>query len=96
MDRAGCWQAPELWPRDVIVMTLDRVGSAAGPDLLTLAEVRRCAPAARLVGAGGIRNAGDLALARAAGAQAWLVASALHDGHLSALQAAETLPAGMQ
>jgi uncharacterized protein related to proFAR isomerase len=95
LDRAGCWQAPALWPRDVIVMTLERVGSAAGPDLSTLAELQRRAPAARLVGAGGIRDAGDLARARAAGAHGWLVASALHDGHLGALQAAGSLPGGV-
>jgi phosphoribosylformimino-5-aminoimidazole carboxamide ribotide isomerase len=32
-----------------------------------------------LIGAGGLRSAADLALAQAAGAAAWLVASALHD-----------------
>jgi phosphoribosylformimino-5-aminoimidazole carboxamide ribotide isomerase len=82
LDAAGCWEAPALWPRDLIVMTLDRVGAAAGPDLDTLRRVRALAPAARLVGAGGIRDAADLARARDAGADAWLVASALHDGRL--------------
>jgi len=86
LDLAGCWNAPELWPGRVIVMTLERVGAAAGPDLQTLAEVQRKAPASFLVGAGGIRNAADLAAARAAGAGAWLVASALHDGHLPPVQ----------
>jgi uncharacterized protein related to proFAR isomerase len=79
LDVAGCWDAPQLWPRRVIVMTLERVGSGAGPDLQTLQDVRRLAPGAMVIGAGGIRNAGDLAPARAAGADAWLVASALHD-----------------
>lgn len=82
MDRAGCWQRPDLWPRRVIVMTLDRVGADAGPDLATLQAVRAKAPGAWLVGAGGIRDAADLDAAAAAGAQAWLVASALHDGRL--------------
>jgi phosphoribosylformimino-5-aminoimidazole carboxamide ribotide isomerase len=36
----------------------------------------------QLVGAGGIRNPADLARASDAGAHAWLVASALHDGRL--------------
>ncbi len=79
LDPAGCWDAPALWPQRVIVMTLERVGSAAGPDLDTLREVHCMAPAATLVGAGGLRSASDLARARDAGASAWLVASALHD-----------------
>lgn len=79
LDAAGCWDAPELWPNRVIVMTLERVGSDAGPDLETIAEVRRKAPGAMVIGAGGIRHAADLTAAGAAGADAWLVASALHD-----------------
>jgi phosphoribosylformimino-5-aminoimidazole carboxamide ribotide isomerase len=84
LDPAGCWDHPELWPGRVIVMTLERVGADSGPDLDTLREVQSRAPAARLVGAGGIRHAEDLVRARDAGAHAWLVASALHDGRLPA------------
>jgi HisA/HisF family protein len=79
LDNAGCWDAVDLWPERLIVMTLERVGSGAGPDLETLQEVRRLAPGATVIGAGGIRSEDDLALASAAGADAWLVASALHD-----------------
>lgn len=86
LDAAGCWDAPALWPQRVIVMTLERVGADAGPDLETLAEVRRKAPAASLIGAGGVRHPADLAAAAAAGAQAWLVASALHDLRLPPVQ----------
>jgi len=79
LDPAGCWDAMSLWPQRVIVMTLERVGSGAGPDLETMAELHRMAPSTTLVGAGGVRSADDLARGRAAGAGAWLVASALHD-----------------
>ncbi len=82
MDPAGAWDAPTLWPRRVIVMTLERVGADAGPDLGTLREVQARSPGTQLIGAGGIRHAADLAQAEAAGAHAWLVASALHDGRL--------------
>jgi len=82
LDVAGCWNAPDLWPRRVIVMTLERVGAGAGPDLETLADVRRQSPATFVIGAGGIRNQRDLEAASDAGAAAWLVASALHDGGL--------------
>lgn len=88
MDPAGVWDAPALWPRELIVMTLERVGADSGPDLDTLAAVQAQRPDARLVGAGGVRNADDLARAAAAGAAAWLVASALHDGRLPAAPAA--------
>jgi phosphoribosylformimino-5-aminoimidazole carboxamide ribotide isomerase len=84
LDPAGCWEAPELWPERIIVMTLERVGTGAGPDLETLAAVRRQAPSVMLIGAGGIRSEADLAAAEAAGADAWLVASALHDLQLPA------------
>ena len=79
LDAAGCWDADALWPKRLIVMTLERVGSGAGPDLDTMAALRRRAPHAMLIGAGGVRSAADLARAAEAGADAWLVASALHD-----------------
>ncbi|MEO5732231.1 MAG: HisA/HisF-related TIM barrel protein [Rubrivivax sp.] len=91
LDPADCWDAPELWPQRLVVMTLERVGSGQGPDLQVLARVRERvrekareqareqAPSTTLVGAGGIRSIDDLRRAGAAGAAAWLVASALHD-----------------
>lgn len=83
MDRARCWDNASIWPARVIVMTLDRVGAFAGPDLHTLGEVARRAPGTTLIGAGGIRDADDLDRAAAAGAHAWLIASALHDLRIS-------------
>ena len=79
MDPAGCWESPALWPPRVIVMTLERVGAGTGPDVATLLEVAARSPQTQLIGAGGINSEADLALAREAGASAWLVASALHD-----------------
>jgi uncharacterized protein related to proFAR isomerase len=88
MDPSGIGALPERWPTTVIVMTLERVGSHAGPDFDTLRRWRERTSSARgvphrcWVGAGGLRSADDLARAAQAGADAWLVASALHDGRL--------------
>jgi phosphoribosylformimino-5-aminoimidazole carboxamide ribotide isomerase len=82
LDASGAWDHPEAWPKRVIVMTLERVGADAGPDLDTMRELRARSPATDFIGAGGVRDARDLEAARAAGAHAWLVASALHDGRL--------------
>jgi len=71
-----------LWPRDVIVMTLARVGADAGPDLDGIRDVRRRAPGARVHAAGGVRGPDDLAALAQAGAAGALVATALHDGRL--------------
>jgi uncharacterized protein related to proFAR isomerase len=80
LDAAGCRRAPALWPRSVVVMTLDRVGAGTGPDLATFAALRAAAPQRAWIGAGGVRDHADLDAAGRAGADAWLVASALHDG----------------
>lgn len=73
-----------LWPHRIIVMTLARVGSHAGPDLERLGEVMGRAGARKVYAAGGIRDRDDLAAVRAAGAAGVLVASALHAGHITA------------
>lgn len=87
LDPAGCWQQPDAWPATLIVMTLDRVGAAEGPDLETFARLQARAGHRTMVGAGGIRGQADLAAGHAAGATAWLVASALHDGLLGGAHA---------
>ena len=86
--------APELhntglyWPDDVVCMTLNNVGSDAGPDVARLQALQQLNLArknpARLFAAGGVRNVDDclqLQQLRIAGA---LVASALHSGEISA------------
>ncbi|SAL13205.1 1-(5-phosphoribosyl)-5-[(5-phosphoribosylamino)methylideneamino] imidazole-4-carboxamide isomerase [Caballeronia terrestris] len=82
---ATLWHDATHWPSRVIVMSLDRVGSFGGPDLATVADIRRRAGNDRtIVGAGGVRNVADLSAAAEAGADAWLIASALHEGSISA------------
>ncbi|KQP58873.1 HisA/HisF-related TIM barrel protein [Methylobacterium sp. Leaf112] len=75
---------PAHWPRDVIVMTLGRVGAGAGPDLDRLAALRASSPATRLYAAGGVRGPADVAALAGIGVAGALVASAIHDGSLGA------------
>jgi phosphoribosylformimino-5-aminoimidazole carboxamide ribotide isomerase len=68
----------------VIVLDLARVGAATGPDFHLLARVAAAVPAVGLFAGGGIRDAADLARLADVGCAGALVASALHDGGLSA------------
>jgi phosphoribosylformimino-5-aminoimidazole carboxamide ribotide isomerase len=61
----------------VIVIDLARVGTGAGPDLATIAAVRRAVPATTLLAGGGVRGMDDLARLADAGCDGVLVASAL-------------------
>lgn len=73
-----------LWPDVVVVMTLARVGGAAGPDFDRLAAIRARAGDRRVFAAGGVRGPDDLRALAAAGLAGVLVASALHDGRITA------------
>ena len=70
---------PALWPRRVIVMTLARVGSGAGPDLGRFAAIQSIAGGREIYAAGGVRDAADLSALKAAGAAGALIATALHE-----------------
>jgi phosphoribosylformimino-5-aminoimidazole carboxamide ribotide isomerase len=74
----------ELWPDRVILMTLDRVGMDEGPDLAALAALIGRAGGRAVYAAGGVRHEADLHALVRAGVAGVLVASALHDGRLSA------------
>jgi phosphoribosylformimino-5-aminoimidazole carboxamide ribotide isomerase len=80
---AALLDTPQIWPQRIIVMTLARVGSGAGPDLEKLAALQARAGNRRVYAAGGVRNAGDLAALKRAGIAGVLVATALHDRRLT-------------
>jgi phosphoribosylformimino-5-aminoimidazole carboxamide ribotide isomerase len=73
----------DLWPDEVIVMTLARVGAAQGPDYERLAGIIARAGGRRVHAAGGVRDVGDLHRLAEMGVAGVLLASALHDGRLS-------------
>ena len=72
------------WPERVIAMTLSRVGGGAGPDLARLAAVQLLAGTRRVFAAGGVSGPADLDRLASMGVAGALVASALHDGRLTA------------
>ena len=74
---------PRHWPHRVIVMTLARVGSGAGPDLARLAAIKSIAGEREIYAAGGVRDAADLSALKAAGVAGALIATALHDGRVA-------------
>lgn len=79
---------PELWPNRVIVMTLAKVGSAAGPDFARLQEIKARAGNRDVIAAGGVRDEADIRALAALGITAALVATSLHDGTLTPEQLA--------
>ena len=50
----------DLWPDNIIIMTLNRIGSCQGPDLAKLNEFCSHYPDKQFIAAGGIRNTNDL------------------------------------
>ena len=84
---------PANWPQTVIAMTLAKVGSGAGPDMARLAGIKAAAGGRAVYAAGGLRHADDARVLRAAGIAGALVATALHDGRLTAADLASLNPA---
>ena len=67
----------------LIVLDLARVGTGQGSGTDNLIRaIRKRWPKVELIAGGGVKNRDDLALLEEAGADAVLVASALHDGSL--------------
>ncbi|HLF58913.1 MAG TPA: HisA/HisF-related TIM barrel protein [Alphaproteobacteria bacterium] len=73
---------PALWPQQVIVMSLARVGGGLGPDIARLSSIAKRAAGREMFAAGGVRNAADLRRLSGLGVSGALVASALHDGRI--------------
>ena len=74
---------PGLWPDQLVVMSLGRVGTERGPDLEHLRAVVGSGRGRAVHAAGGVRNVGDLEAVAAAGARGALAATALHSGAIT-------------
>ncbi len=69
---------PKLWPKNVILMNLDKVGSAQGPDLEWVKKTKSVNSSVNIFGAGGIRDESDILLTAKVGASGWLCSTAIH------------------
>jgi phosphoribosylformimino-5-aminoimidazole carboxamide ribotide isomerase len=78
----------DIWPINVIVMTLARVGGASGPDMDRLTTINSRVVNRQVYAAGGVRDANDLALLARVGIAGALVATSLHNGKLTGAQIA--------
>lgn len=72
----------EHWPRDVIVMTLNQVGSNGGVDIHTLESMLNKSSQQRIYAAGGVRNKEDLNALQTRHIHGALIATALHQQQL--------------
>ena len=72
-------ERPDLLPRRLIIMALERVGSNRGPDLERICNLIDKMPDKQVYAAGGVRNADDLRLLAARGVHGALLASSLHN-----------------
>lgn len=68
----------------VIAIDLARVGGGAGPDFEMTHQLREAVPRLTLIAGGGVRGPDDLWTLAETGCDGVLVASALHDGRLTA------------
>ncbi|MDD5215046.1 MAG: HisA/HisF-related TIM barrel protein [Methylococcales bacterium] len=73
----------ELWSENVIVMTLNRVGSSQGVAIDLLKKFKHDYSKTNFIAAGGVRNRDDLAQLEKMDIEQVLVASALHSGAIT-------------
>lgn len=77
-------QAAEAGAASIIVLDVARVGVGGGPDMGMLRRIRAAVPDIPLLAGGGVRDPGDLRELAQLGCTGALVATALHDGRLTA------------
>jgi phosphoribosylformimino-5-aminoimidazole carboxamide ribotide isomerase len=77
-------RAAEAGAGAIILIDLARVGTGAGIDMALVGRIRETASHTALLAGGGVRGVDDLARLADAGCDGALVATALHDGRISA------------
>ena len=72
----------KFWPKDLIIMSLDTVGSQLGPNMRLINKILAINSDSRLYAAGGIRGQSDIECLRQVQVKGVLLASALHSGSI--------------
>ncbi len=75
----------DAWPDDIIVMSLDHVGTNLGPEFSRLNQIRAIAGKKRVYAAGGVRHEGDLQSLCRRNIAGVLLATTLHYGKIGSL-----------
>ena len=83
LGAASLFHNQELWPAQIILMTLARVGSYSGVDFEILDDYRKLNSQVEFIASGGIRNIEDALILQRKGINKALCASALHSGLIS-------------
>jgi phosphoribosylformimino-5-aminoimidazole carboxamide ribotide isomerase len=83
LGEACLFNDSQLWSKQVIIMTLARVGSNSGVDSEKLRFYQQAYPQTEFIAAGGVRNKADLQQLKAIGINSVLIASALHTKTIS-------------
>ncbi len=85
------YNSSSLWPKELIIMSLARVGNNQGADLQKIINYQQQYPQHHFIAAGGIRDLNDLQQLKKANIQQALVASALHTKQLQSSDLAQIL-----
>ena len=72
-------KSTSIWPENIIIMNLARVGSCLGPDIDLIRQIQGQAGNRKIYIGGGIRNIDDLLLLESMDVAGVLLATALHD-----------------
>ncbi len=83
LDKSYLLNDASLWPNQVIVMMLHRVGLNKGIDIDCLSNILNLANHHNIFAAGGVRNRNDLFQLNEMGVTGVLLASALHNGSIT-------------
>ena len=78
------WREPNYWAKEVIIMTLARVGSSQGVASKELQHFNEAHPNKQFIAAGGVRNMNDIDILKKYNVKAVLLASAFHLGAITA------------
>jgi phosphoribosylformimino-5-aminoimidazole carboxamide ribotide isomerase len=78
MGKRVLYNMPELWPKEIIIMTLALVGKNCGADFQKINHYIQRYPSYDFIAAGGVRDLNDLIQLKNLGIRQVLVATALH------------------